>query len=183
MDSLLDVLLRIPNLTIIFIDGNKQLLSANKEYNNKKINYYNDNLENAVKALTDFQKQHKLANVLYIFYGLEKIKAKAESANMEALFNEIKSSENSNMILCDSTKNFKTLDMDVWYSKVKNSTDGIWVGKGFAEQQNFRIAKITKEMQQKYPNNYGFYISESNAELIKLIEFNDILSEENEEDE
>ena len=183
MDSLLDILLRIPNLNIIFIDGNKQLLSANKEYNNKKINYYNDNLEKVVKSLTDFQKQNKTANILYIFYGLEKIKAKAESTNMEGLFNEIKSSENSNMILCDSTKNLKNLDMDLWYSKIKNNTDGIWIGKGFTEQQNFRIAKITKEMQQKYPNNYGFYISESNAELIKLIEFNDILSEENEEDE
>ena len=60
---------------------------------------------------------------------------------MEALFNEIKSSENSNMILCDSTKNFKTLDMDVWYSKVKNSTDGIWVGKDLQSNKTLELQK------------------------------------------
>ena len=87
------------------------------------------------------------------------------------------------MIFCDSTKNLKTLDFDQWYSKNKNNTDGIWIGRGFGEQQNFRVSKITKEMNAIYPNNYGFYLSESNAELMKVLEFGDILSQEDDEDE
>ena len=38
-----------------------------------------------------------------------------------------------------------------------------------------------KEMEKKYPNNYGYLVSESSPELVKLIEF--IESNETEEDE
>ena len=115
---------------------------------------------------------------------MEKLKSKVENTKqIEELFINIKKHENSNMIFCDSTKNLKSLDLESWYSKTKNNTDGIWIGKGFGEQQNFRVSKITKEMTATYPNNFGFCLKESNAELIKVIEFNDILSLEDEDDE
>ena len=119
--------------------------------------------------------------VIYIFYGLEKIKTKVEDmTKVEKLFSAIKKYERSNMIFCDSTKSLKTLDYDQWYTQYKNNTEGIWIGRGFVEQQNFRVSKITKEMSANYPNNYGYCLQEGSAELIKLIEFGDILKEEEE---
>ena len=38
-------------------------------------------------------------------------------------------------------------------------------------------------MGLKYSNNYGFYISESSAELIKILEFNENVNKEEDEDE
>ena len=37
-----------------------------------------------------------------------------------------------------------------------------------------KVGKITKEMSEPYTNNYGFYLSESSSELIKLLEFYDM---------
>ena len=87
------------------------------------------------------------------------------------------------MIICDSGKALKSLDYDTWYSDIKNATDGIWIGRGFADQQNFRISKVTKEMSANYANNYGWYISESSAELMKVIEFNETLNKGGDDDE
>ena len=80
-------------------------------------------------------------------------------------------------------KKLKSLDLDKWYSQVKNNSDGIWIGNGFGEQQNFRLSKVTKEHTAKYSNNYGFCIKESTAELMKVLEFNDMLQGEDEDEE
>lgn len=186
MDSLLDVLVRTKDINIFFIDTFSLLPSASqKVFGNNKVNYYNSNLEEVFDNLTEMQKNpvNKKFRILYIFYGVEKLKAKMPDAKIEALFAEIKNSENSNIIFADSGKSLKALDMDSWYSKNKNTSDGVWIGKGFTEQQNFRLIKITKEMSATYPNNYAFYINENTAELIKILEFNDMKSEEEEEDE
>lgn len=186
MDSLLDVFLRIPKLNIFFVDTLNLLPSAaSKQFNNRKIIYGNGNFE----GMFDYFKQietdpnNKAKPKLYIFYGLEKLKQKVAVSKIDELFKLIKENENSNIILCDSSKALKALDFDTWYSSVKNNTDGIWVGKGFGEQQNFRISRITKEMTASYPNNYGFCILESSAEVIKILEFNDMLSKKEEDDE
>ncbi len=185
MDSLLDVLLHIPNLTVFFLDTLKTLPTAgSKSLENRKINYFADNFDEILNRFIAIEKNPEYAKypILYIFYGLEKLKSKAEISKIESLFAEIKKSDHSKMIIADATKSLKAMDLDVWYSKIKNNTDGIWVGRGFSEQQNFRISKITKEMSENYKNNYGFYLNESNAELIKLIEFGDMIKEEDDEE-
>ena len=99
--------------------------------------------------------------------------------------NELHLYDSSNYRKCNSYGHEIAINQDgfVVDSKTKNNTDGIWIGKGFGEQQNFRVSKITKEMTATYPNNFGFCLKESSAELIKLIEFNDILSLEDDDDE
>ena len=186
MDSLLDVLVRIDDLSVFFIDSMSLLPSASqKVFGNKKVNYYNSNLEEVFDSLTEMQTNpaNKKFKILYIFYGIEKLKSKMPDAKIEKLWDEIKNSENSNMIFADGAKAIKSLDYDTWYTKFKNTNEGIWIGKGFADQSNYRVSKITKDMNESYPNNYGFYLSEGSAELMKLIEFNDMLTEEDEEDE
>lgn len=184
MDSLLEILERINNVTVFFVDVLQLLPSAKGK---TRIKYFDSNFDSLLKQMLDFENNsntNKEYKILYIFYGLEKLKSKVEDTKqIEELFINIKKHENSNMIFCDSTKNLKSLDLESWYSKTKNNTDGIWIGKGFGEQQNFRVSKITKEMTATYPNNFGFCLKESNAELIKVIEFNDILSLEDEDDE
>lgn len=184
MDSLLDILSKINNVVVFFVDLDSSLPSAKEK---EKIKYFNSNFSDLFEKMLDFEKNsntNKEYRIVYIFYGLGKIKNKVDNIKkIEDLFTAIRGSENSNMIFCDGTKNLKSLDLESWYSKNKNNTDGIWIGRGFGEQQNFRISKLTKEMTKEYPNNYGFCLKESSAEVIKLIEFNDILSSEEEEDE
>ena len=114
---------------------------------------------------------------------MECLKSKVASSKLDNFFGIIKNSENRSVVLCDSAKSLKNIDFDTWYSKIKNNTDGLWIGKGFSEQQIFRISKITKEMSLNYTNNYGFYLNEGSSDLIKLIEFNKIVSEDDDNDD
>lgn len=186
MDSLCDIFLRIPNLIVFFIDTAQTLPTIReKNYNNKKINYYSSNFDELLDnlVLLNNNEKYKQNQLLYIIYGAEKLKVRATSTKIESLCSSIKTSENSNIIICDSTKNLKSIDFDKWYTEIKNNSDGIWIGSGLAEQQTFRISKITKEMSLKYNNNYGFSINENDADLIKLIEFNDNINKDDDEDE
>lgn len=183
MDSLLDVFVKISNLTVFFIDASQALPSAK----DKNIRYFDENYATILEKMENFENNsHTNINdkVIYIFYGLEKLKNKIDDvALLEKLFAKIKENDNSSVIFCDSGKGLKALDFDSWYSKYKNNTDGIWIGKGFGEQQNFRVSKITKEMSAGYSNNYGFCIKESDAELMKVLEFSEFLEEEEDFDE
>ena len=153
----------------------------------KQINYINENFGAYLDKLLELQEKQKnntSNKIVYIFYGLEKLKTKIDSTSkLEKLFQSVKRSENTRLIICDSGKALKSLDYDTWYSDIKNATDGIWIGRGFADQQNFRISKVTKEMSVNYANNYGWYISESSAELMKVIEFNETLNKGEDDDE
>ena len=184
MDSLMEVFSKIPNLITFFVDL-QQLLPSVKVKSN--IKYFDSEFTTVVEKMIEFEKQKEknLKNrIIYVFYGLEKIKSKVEPvAKIEELFLLIKNSENSNMIFVDSSKALKSVDLESWYSKTKNNTDGIWVGKGFGEQQSFRVSKLTKEMNQSYPNDFGFCLMESDAELIKLLHFDETLIQEDEENE
>jgi hypothetical protein len=184
MDSLLDIFIKISDLNVYFIDL-LQLLPevGQKEFNNKRIGYIDKDFDITIDKLIEMDNDtgNNNENYIYIFYGLERLKTKVDVTKIEILFDSIKKGENSKLIFCDSTKNLKSLDFDPWYSKIKNNTDGIWVGNGFSEQQNFRVSKITKEMSDKYHNNYGFCLTESNAELIKLLEFGNILGQGDDE--
>jgi hypothetical protein len=67
--------------------------------------------------------------------------------------------------------------------KARNSSDGLWIGRGFADQQVFRISTITKEMSLNYSNNYGYLNSDSMPDLVKLIDFVDVLAEDDDYEE
>lgn len=183
IDSLVDVLNSLSDVTVVFIDT-MQTLEIEKS---KQINYINENFGAYLDKLLELQEKQKnntSNKIVYIFYGLEKLKTKIDSTSkLEKLFQSVKRSENTRLIICDSGKALKSLDYDTWYSDIKNATDGIWIGRGFADQQNFRISKVTKEMSVNYANNYGWYISESSAELMKVIEFNETLNKGEDDDE
>ena len=185
IDSLIDVLLRLDDTVVFFLDLKKELDVSGKEINGKTVSYFNADFDSLIDKLTEIQNNEVNKNIklLYVFYGIEKLKSLVDNKKLDEFFNLIKTSDNGRMIMCDSTKNLKAIDLDAWYTKVKNNTDGIWVGKGFGDQQSLRISKLTKEMTANYANNYGFVVTESEAVLTKLIEFNDNLKGDDEDEE
>ena len=186
IDSLTDILLRISNQLIVFLDVSSSIPSiATKQFNNKKIYYYNSNFDNVLNKFVDISMDdtYKNSSFTYIIYGIEKLKGKVDENLLERCFSKLIDNDRNNIILCDSNKGFKAIDFDPWYAKIKNNTDGIWIGKNLDEQQVFRISKLTKEMTASYPNNFGFIIEENEAELVKLIEFHSVTVDGDENNE
>ena len=182
MDSLLDVLLNVKELNIFFIDSLQLLPSAKKATKDNKINYFDDKFDDAIdKMIKDSSK--KKGRSIYIFYGIDKLRLRVNPTKLDQLFTAVKASETSSIIVAEGAKSSKAVEMETWYSKVRNNTDGIWIGSGISEQQNFRINRISREMGQKLNNNYGYYLDDSNASLMKFIEFNDLLRGEDDDEE
>ena len=180
--------LRIPGVALFFVDPTGKMSDiGTKTYNNRKVDYF-DKPETYNEAFAKFsiiakKPEFKKFKVVYIFYSMDKIKAVVDQDKMDTLFSEIKASENCTSIIIDSTGNVKGFDYDSWYQLVKNNTDGIWIGKGFDEQQSFRVSKMTKDMTKSRPLNYGYVVQEGEASLVKYIQFNDMIKEEGEESE
>ena len=182
MESLAMVLAKIPNCTIVFLDIQKQVPKV------KEIcpHYYDDNFDNVIDQLIKIEESDatRAKHYIYVFYGIEKIKSKISSTTvLENLINYVKTNEHSYIILGDSSKALRSLDYENWYIKARNAADGLWIGKGFGDQQIFRIGKLTKEMSRNYTNNYGYLDSDSTPELVKLIEFTDVVEEDGDLDE
>ncbi|MBR4618620.1 MAG: type VII secretion protein EssC [Bacilli bacterium] len=180
--SLVKVFTSIENTNLVFIDSNKIFPNLKESLTN----YFDDNFEGNLPKITDFIKKIKTdaqdnSRTIIMISGIEKLKSKVSDMKIiENLVNESIGSENINIIIYDGVKQFKSIDFDEWYSKLKNSSDGIWIGSGIGEQSAFRLSKVTKEMSAKCPNNIGFVIKESDATRIKLLEFEVIKEEEDE---
>ena len=181
--SLLDVLTQIKNLTVVFIDGTKELVEAKRE----GISYINENFDANIKNLVDVENKvtsNLELNIVYIIYGIEKFINKMDKKDdIEKLASSIKKSDNSNMIIIDGAKAIKFSEQAQWFMSLKNSTDGIWIGKGFANQSIFRNNKVTKEMSNPIRNEYGYYLKESDAYLLKFIDFHKNTDNEEKEEE
>ena len=129
-------------------------------------------------------QENRQKKYIYVLVGVEKLKGRLSSTKeLEKLINNIRNNDHSHMIMCDAAKSLKALNFDAWYGKARNPNDGLWIGKGFSDQQIFRIGKLTKEMSKSYTNNYGYLSADNTPELVKLIELTDVVEEEEEEDE
>lgn len=171
INSLIKVFTEIKKLEITIIDPLK-LLSEFKD----KVKYYididfDDNFE---KINENLDNDIKDSRRLLIMYGVEKTLGKLSGTDtLEEISGKIKKSENTNIVFIDAARKLKSLDYDDWYSSISNSSDGIWIGKGMADQSVFSVSSITSEMSKKYSNSYGFCVKDQESELIKLLDFNE----------
>ncbi len=175
VDSFVTLLTKITNLHVIFVDFNGELPSVNRD----NVHYTNSDFDNKFKAILNSQSEivkRPDVKAIYIIMGASKANRKLTDISlMNKLSQSVKSSENTNIIFVDAATMLKGCEFDDWYSNVKNSSSGIWVGRGVYDQSVFRINRVTKEMQANINNNYGYVVSEGETELTKLIEFNDMV--------
>lgn len=180
--ALLLELARINNIQLILIDSNNEIPELKQiiKY------YYNSEFKKVMDMLIEYAKKVKESNNqsirhIIFFQNLNKFKMKIEAAKLEEFTKEIKELENFNIIIADDYKKIKKSEYDGWYRNIQSDTDGIWIGSGLSDQNLFKLSKITKEMGALYKNNFGFVIRDGRAELIKLIELEQIKGGDNDE--
>ena len=179
--SFVKVLQSIDKTSIIFVDTEKMF----GQFKGNIPNYFDGDFQNNIPKMTDYVRYFKGqtdGNLVVIFAGVERLKKTVTNTIViDQLFREIKSSENVFLFTIDALRKFKLLDYDNWYGQIKNNVYGLWIGSGVSEQNMFRIGNTTRDMSKPCDNNMGYYISESNSNFVKLIEFERI--EEDTEDE
>lgn len=170
--DLIKVFNKVNELSLIIIDMYNDLKPL-ENYSVKYINSnYDEEIEKLYNSVCQLNKNGSTKRFFCLIYGIEKLKSRLNDTKKLAEFTkEVKRSDYFNIIMCDDAKKLKSLDFENWYSEIKNNTDGIWIGKGISDQATFKISKITKEMTKNYKNNYAYLISESDAKLVKIIDF------------
>ncbi len=112
-------------------------------------------------------------NMVVVITGINKIKTilgiEFDSLVGSTLMNSKKLSKISYVIV-DTFDNLKKLEYDGWYKDIVNSTRGIWIGNGLAEQSIFKLFASTRSLPNNIPNNFGYNIVSGIPTLFKYVE-------------
>ena len=141
-------------------------------------NYYKDNLDSVIDKLIEFIDKKitdgvpPKANLALIIFGVYKLIGKLEDTmKFESLIDKIKEYEKMPIILIDDQNKLKDYGYETWYNFFSQDIS-LWVGKGMGDQSLFKYSNFDKEMNADIKTDYGYYIEEGTAELIKYIDFN-----------
>ncbi len=175
--SLIRIFKEIKVKTIIV--DTSDLLLEDKEFVD---NYFNNDFDNIIGKLNDFLDKlieannvPKVSNVCLIFMGLDKLLSKLSDKNtFSELFNKIKQYEKVSTIIIEINNKLRNCIYESWYSSCVDNSNGIWIGTGMQDQNVFKNSTYSKEQNREYKNDMGFFIYDGIASLMKVLDFYNI---------
>ena len=116
-------------------------------------------------------KGAKTQHGIIIIYGLNKFISKlTDVSKMQKLVNIVKQQETFPLVVIDDASKIKGYAFESWFTNTFSLNDGIWIGRGLADQSLFKLSSVTKEMTQNYKNDMGYVITENMGVLCKFIQ-------------
>ncbi|TCN24100.1 type VII secretion protein EssC [Mesobacillus foraminis] len=85
------------------------------------------------------------------------------------VFLEKGSGLNVHMIISDSGDKISSFSFDSWFKQHVSLNDFIWAGSGITDQYVLKTSKVTTEMYQEIPNDFGYVVVKGKATLVKLL--------------
>lgn len=77
---------------------------------------------------------------------------------------------NVNFIIFDEVKRLSIVTKKAWYKEHIKTENGIWIGRGFANQYNFSVSNNTGELKKDITdNNFAISIDKANAKIVKIL--------------
>ena len=149
----------------------------------KVSNYVTKDFDTKIDQVMDFVEKSKDSDkfTLLIINSLSKLIGKlSDSFKIDSLFDKFNVCGNACILIIDEASKLSEHTYDSWF-KFIDTTQGLYVGIGVEDQSILRVTSYGRELSERLPANYGFYIQEGGYSIIKLIEFERM--EENEDDE
>lgn len=171
--GILSVFKRMPGSINIIFDPSGQLHLDKKVYTN----CYDSNNDKIIEKVTEYinklrERNEKTPGIIFI-HGLTKFQDIVTKEKFDKLVEAVKKYEKLYIIASDATAKVSKIAYEPWYQTVFSNSDGIWIGKGVANQSSIRIGTVTKEMNAEIKNNLGYVITENSGVLCKYIEIKD----------
>lgn len=180
--SLIDVLNKINNTSVILFDTNKELESCK----DKVKNYFSGNYQKVLEGLLPYIDKliaviDKIPNVVIVFYGIQGVLDSLEDKKiMEEFVNKVKKCKKVSIVLLEDCPKVKGFAFESWFKALYGTGEGVWIGTGFDSQGLFKTAAFSSGYSKPYPNDTGFVVKNMESNLTKFIDF---YYEENGEDD
>ena len=92
--------------------------------------------------------------------GKDKLKALLEKG--EAIYK-------IHFFIFDAVSSFSTFNYDNWYKRHLSGAEGLYIGDGLTDQYVLKPNKITRDLYEEIGDEYGYILSRSRPNLIKLL--------------
>ena len=149
----------------------------------KVSNYVTKDFDTKIDQVIDFIEKSKDSDkyTVLVINSLTKVISKLSDAyKIDSLFEKFNSCGNACILIVDEASKLGEHNYDNWF-KFIDTSQGLYIGVGVEEQNILRVTAYGRELSERLPANYGFYIQEGGFSIIKLIEFERM--EENDDDE
>lgn len=149
----------------------------------KITNYFDDNFESIIDKIINFIDSQKDSekNTILIFNSIMSLIEKlGGNTKIIELIERCKSVINARIVVIDDVNKIKGSLYEEWF-KIFDLSEGLYLGIGADGQSILKINGYSKELTNKLPDNFGYYIVDGSYSVVELIEFTRI--EDDEEDE
>lgn len=153
----------------------------------KSIHYYNsyitalENLDRFANQVDEVLKNNKnntrsiknIDQVLCVIIGFNKFIDSLQKEEKDKFINILKKAKENlkiHFIFIDIPSGFKPYEFEQWYKSSINTSSGLWVGDGFAEQFLIKPTKVIQDYYALVGNNYGYIVENGQVRFIKVIE-------------
>ena len=136
------------------------------DYGTKVINIFKENNGNK-KSIKNCQ------DVLCVVLGLNKfINALGDDNKkmFETIINNSKETLKIHFIFVDVANSLKKFEYESWFKDSVDSSCGLWIGDGFAEQYSIKPTKLIQAYYDLIGLKFGYIVSNGSVEYVKLIE-------------
>ncbi len=181
LSSLVYQLTTIKNTQVFVIDAERIVDNVNhaKTYNSSFETVFESFKENVEKLNEEYVNNgydtsalDKYGDMVFVIVGINKIKTMLAS-NFDSLVTtpmiESKKLGKISYVIADSVDNLKKTEYDSWYKDIINSSKGVWIGDGLADQTLFRVFS-TRSIEPNLPYNFAYYVVSNKLVLFKYIE-------------
>ena len=162
----------IPNCNVVVLDSINLLGNINE----KNIFYNEGDRVDGIYKLKEIL-DNKLAskdntNTICVIIGIAALFSKLNPSDKDLLSNTINESKNTNKIkyiIIDNIDNIRNLTYENWYKSSSNSSNGIWLGNGIANQITLRVTTNARALREDIDPVFGYVVKKGKTSLIKLI--------------
>ncbi len=181
--ALIDQVSYTKSYEILFVNTTEQAIVnsnlegrvLNRDYDNIVLQLANY-IEQVYKIYEENKYDVKVIDIqkkfMCIIYGAYDFISKLNN-DSRAKLNEIMKQDNQmglvSFVLVDNPDALKNFAYEEWFKAGADTTRGIWIGSGIADQSLYRISKITREDREDITNDFGYIIMNSKIKRVKLI--------------
>lgn len=180
--TLIKLLKKIPYQNVVVIDAAKMFNSSDisenyvnsnfdsvaqligKNYQEQKSIYDKNNFDNSSL------KKHK--RTTYVIFSISTFFSRITSENKTVVSDALmhaKDLEVDNFIIIDSADKIKSFAYEDWYKNSVDSSEGIWLDNGIADQYAIKLLTTPRELRAEIPEGYGYVVHKGKAILVKLV--------------